>query len=222
MRYQAGPNDLANKRGQVWGNKIHLGLQIIVKRLSHSCQFNHLKRKVVDILHVHLHNILTHRHFSGLEDFLSNFFRTASIIKLLAPLLIKAITHTDNTCDLSISNIVCHNLGQLRKMPSVPLSDAHCKRIDVFVQAVKQRNRIDDGLVLAIWIQLHPIAAEAVPQSQACLIKVQFLQVLDQSSKVHAATTQKFPHSCSMADAELDTQLLSQLWVVDTKGIFFF
>mmetsp|Transcript_38696 Transcript_38696/g.120385 ORF Transcript_38696/g.120385 Transcript_38696/m.120385 type:complete len:450 (-) Transcript_38696:449-1798(-) len=185
VRDEPGADDLADQGAEVGGDQVHLRLQVLVQALAHARELDDLVCKVVDVLHVHLHDVLTHGHPQRLQNVVRHLLCAAGLHELLLALVGgEGAPHADHAGDLCVGDVVCHDLRQLRKVPGVPLADAHREGIDVLVQVVEQGDRVDDRLVLAVGVELHPAAAEAVAQTKPCLVEVQLVEVLDKPREV--------------------------------------
>mmetsp|Transcript_60769 Transcript_60769/g.185572 ORF Transcript_60769/g.185572 Transcript_60769/m.185572 type:complete len:376 (+) Transcript_60769:298-1425(+) len=149
VRDEAGADDLADQRAKVRRNEVHLRLQIFVQTLAHSCQFDNFVREVVDVLHVHVNDVLAHRHLHGLGDLLGHLLGAARLGQGVH-LSVEIVAHADNAGNLGVCDVVGHDLGQLWKMPRIPLPYSHRECVDILIQIVKQRDAIDNRLVLPV------------------------------------------------------------------------
>mmetsp|Transcript_71989 Transcript_71989/g.158972 ORF Transcript_71989/g.158972 Transcript_71989/m.158972 type:complete len:327 (+) Transcript_71989:757-1737(+) len=216
MGDQPGANDLADQSGQVGGHQIHLGLEVVMKGLSHICQFDDFTGEVLNVFHVHLDDILAHRHLQGFQNLIGHLFGATGLGQGLLVACI-AISDTNNLGNLGIGDVVCDDPRELWKVPGVPLTNTHGEGVDVLVQVVQQGNGVHNGFVLTIGIQLHPMPAESVAKAKTCLIQVVLTQVLHQTVEVHAAPAEQLLHRLAVSDGELLRQGLPELGVVDAQ-----
>mmetsp|Transcript_63779 Transcript_63779/g.152082 ORF Transcript_63779/g.152082 Transcript_63779/m.152082 type:complete len:238 (-) Transcript_63779:248-961(-) len=217
MGDQASTDNLTNQCSQVWCNQIHFGLQVSIQSSFHVRQLDHLPCKVVNVLHVHLHNVLAHGRFHRLENLICNVLRSTSFCKLVSALLIEAITNAYHPRNFCIRDVVGDDFGDLREMPGIPLPHSHCESVDVFVKIVQQRNCVDDRLILTIGVELHLASAVAVSQAKTSLVHIDFSQALDELVKVCAATPESLSHQLAMGDAELLRKGFPQLRIIHSK-----
>mmetsp|Transcript_87519 Transcript_87519/g.272233 ORF Transcript_87519/g.272233 Transcript_87519/m.272233 type:complete len:644 (+) Transcript_87519:79-2010(+) len=219
VRDEPGAYDLPNERGEVRRHEVHLGLEVLVQGLPHGRQLDDLAGEVVDVLHVHLDDVLAHGHLHGLQDLRRDLLRATGLLQLRGALLLEAVAHADDPGDLRVRDVVRDDLRQLREVPCVPLADAHGEGVDVLVEVVEQRDGVDDGLVLAVRVQLHAVAAESMPKAKPCLGEIQLTEVLHEPVEVQAHSPQQLPHRLPVRDVELCAELLAQLGVVDAKTV---
>mmetsp|Transcript_8725 Transcript_8725/g.10580 ORF Transcript_8725/g.10580 Transcript_8725/m.10580 type:complete len:217 (+) Transcript_8725:586-1236(+) len=173
MGDQPGANDLSDQSCQVGRHQIHLGLEVVMKGLPHIRQLNDFASKVLNVLHVHLNNVLAHGHLQSFQDLICNLFGATGLHQRLLFACV-AISDANDLGNLCISNVVSDNLRELWEMPRVPFPNPHGKGVDVLVQVVQQSDGVHNGLVLSVGIQLHAMPAEGMAQAQTGLVQVGF------------------------------------------------
>mmetsp|Transcript_37818 Transcript_37818/g.120569 ORF Transcript_37818/g.120569 Transcript_37818/m.120569 type:complete len:527 (-) Transcript_37818:138-1718(-) len=218
VRDQASTDDLADERRQVRSHDVHLRLQVLLQAFAHGRQLDDLAGEMVNVLHVHLDDVLAHRHLQCLRDLHGHLLGAASLHEALgACRLVEGVPDTNNPRDLRICDVVRNNLGQFREVPRIPFADTHRERVDVLVQVVQQGDAIDDGLILPVRVQLHAVAAEGVTQAEAGLVKVQLTEVLDELMEVRSAAPEQLTDTLAVGDGEACAQVLAQLGIVHTQ-----
>lgn len=60
-------------------------------------------------------------------------------------------------------------------MPAEPFFDSHAEEVEVLVHLFDQSDRLDDGLVLTVDVELHVVSGEGVGQSQLGLIDLELI-----------------------------------------------
>ena len=64
-----------------------------------------------------------------------------------------------------------NNLDELREMVRVPLTDPHCKGVDVLVHLVEEGYALDDHVVRLVHVELDLGSAVAVAETELGLVR---------------------------------------------------
>ena len=63
--------------------------------------------------------------------------------------------YLDVGCALGEKKVIFNNVLQLREMPGIPLTNTHCKCIDIFVHLIEQCNRLNDHIICSARIEFN-------------------------------------------------------------------
>lgn len=92
------------------------------------------------------------------------------------------------------------------------LPNAHGERVDVFVQLIQQRNRLDDHVVHPVHVELHFGSRVAVAKTQLGLGCGQGGQTLDQGVEVKTDTWRERERGEGLLDSGERRRALQEQW----------
>ena len=73
--------------------------------------------------------------------------------------------------------VVLDVADELREVVAVPFAHAHGEGVDVLVELVEERNRLDDHVVLAPWVELDFAPAVRVAEAKLRLLHIPACQL---------------------------------------------
>ena len=116
----------------------------------------------------------------------------------------RLLLHADRLDGARISERLGDELRELRKMPPVPLADAHAEQVDVLFELIEQRDRLDDHVVVAVHVVLDLGARIAVAQRELSFAQRMVRQILGEHREVHADAAQHLRHDAREHDRAAD------------------
>lgn len=152
MRNQLRADDVADKGGKVWCDRVHSLFEVVLKRVPKLNELVAPFRKSFQLKLVGLCQFLSHRYLRGIDDLLGFFIIKNNIADTFFHFVSNIFTCFNKMNKFSENGIIIDDFAHFRKMPGEPLLQPHTKCVDVFVKLLNKSNSLDDGFILPIYV----------------------------------------------------------------------
>jgi len=190
VRDEARADGVADERRQVGRDDAHLLTQVGLERLAVLEKVDHARGKVADVEVVDRGDVGSHRRARGVEHVARE---DIVVVKELSQVGQRVLGESrlvaDERDDLGVLVVVGHELDELGEVPAVPLAHAHRERVDVLVELVQERDRLDDHVVGPVHVELDLGARVGVSESQLGPAHVARLEAGEELLSVKADAT---------------------------------
>jgi hypothetical protein len=168
---------------------------------------------------ISLRHLLTHRYLSSFNYLLSLLIVEHQVSELVLDVLGDILTFFNVSYNLAEDPIVGDDLAELGEVPREPLLEAHHERVDVLVHGLDERDRLDDGLVLAVHVGRALLARVLMGQTQLGASQVLIRQLLHQLWQVCTHSSDQFFNGLVVGggDACVREDLRAQLGFSDAE-----
>lgn len=156
----------------------------------------------------------SHRDLGSVVDLLLEFLREdGREVDLGAAADAKEL---DGAC---VQKVVGDDLGELRKVPAVPLLGAHTVGVELLVEIVEEADGLDDHGVDLIGAELDLEAGQTVSKTKGHGLEIRGLEAGDEVGHLRTETTDELINTSRVGgvDAELLLDGASELAVDDTE-----
>lgn len=189
---KASSDNLTNQSGKIGCHNAHLSHQIGEERLAVFGELDDTLGERDNILHVSLGDVLTHTVLGGINDVLSNslivFNVSSNVVQVFVGQLLFVF---DEQGELGVALVIGDNLNELREMPRVPLANSHGEGINSLVKLVKNRNGLNNVVVVTLHRELHLGTRVSVTKTELGSINIAFAQLLKELASMETDATEK-------------------------------
>ncbi len=122
--------------------------------------------ELLQLSFVDLLQVVAHGSARSIVDLLDNLFVFHDLAQVFQRELTEVGSVSDFCNEFHEKFVIGDHFGQLREMPPVGFFQTHDEDIQVFFHHVEEREGIDDGLVLSLFVEFYFVSGQKMAESQ--------------------------------------------------------
>lgn len=164
MGDELSSNGFSDQTGEIGGNDFHSSLEVL---LDFTTELEHSQgpfAKFLKAFDIKITDLLSHGGSHSFSDPLSQLSVSNNLLNLLETgSAVSSISNEGDELDEDV--VIGYNSCELGEMPRVPLFDSHREGVDILIKKLEEVDRLDDGLVLPVYIERNLVAGEGVGET---------------------------------------------------------